>query len=297
MDFKQLQSFVTAVKCRSFSVAAETLGISQPTISIHIKNLEEELDTKLVIRTAKSFEVTPKGEEFYECVKNMITLKENLIHRWNRQERKIIHMGVSTIPSAHLLPEVLPEFREVYQDVYFNVTQSDSRDIIEAVQKGNYDIGLVGMKTDNDLLEFQEFYHDRMVVITPVTKCGLKLKEMDEVPLLELLKYPLILREQGSASGKRTELLLKKMGLQEEDLCIAARMNDQESIKNLVEGGLGISVISHKAVEDKVAAGKILSFDLPEEVAGHTFYIIYQKDFILKSYVKDFIDFLMTHYN
>lgn len=296
MDFKQLQSFVTAVKHRSFSIAAEELGISQPTISIHIKNLEEELDTKLVIRTAKSFQVTPRGQEFYECIQNVIKLKEDLINRWNGQALKVIHMGVSAIPSTHILPEVLPKFRNLYEDVYFNVTQNVSRDIIEAVQKGSYDIGLVGMKPDSELLEFQEFYHDRMVVITPNNECCQKLKNVEGDPLEYLLKGPMILREPGSGSGKSTDLLLEKIGIQKEKLCVVARMNDQESIKNLVAGGLGISIISQKAVEDYLEAKKILTFDLPEEYSKRTYYIIYQKDYILKPYVKDFIEFLTKHY-
>lgn len=301
MDFKQLQSYITAVQYKSFSIAAEKLGISQPTISIHIKNLEEELNTKLVVRTAKSFALTERGQEFYECIKNMVKLKDNLVERWERQERKIIYMGVSTISSAYILPEVVPKFREIYNDVLFNVTQRDSSDIIDAVQKGNYDIGLVGMKTDSKELVFEEFYRDRLVVITPVREQALKLKEKErngkKVPFYQLLKYPLILREHGSACGKSTDMMFSKLGMKDSDINVVARLNDQEAIKNLVIGGLGIAVISRKAVEEEVASGKLLAFELPENIASHSYYITYQQDFILKPYVKDFVRFLKEHYD
>ena len=70
MEFKQLESYIAIVKYKNLTTAAEALGISQPTISIHLKNLEEELHTRLIIRTAKNFEVTQRGQEFFICAQN-----------------------------------------------------------------------------------------------------------------------------------------------------------------------------------------------------------------------------------
>lgn len=297
MDFKQLQSYLAVVRCKSFSAAAEQLGISQPTISIQIRNLEEELNSKLVLRTAKNFEITPRGQEFYECAQNMIKLRDDILNRWHGQESKVIRLGVSTIPSAYILPEVLPEFGKIHENVYFAVNQSDSQGIIEAVHKGSYDLGLVGMKVEDELLEFRQFYQDRMVLITPVNEKYLAMKEKAEPPIAQLLKEPMILREEGSGSGKSVNRFLTKMGISEEELHVAARMNDQESIKNLVAGGLGVSVVSEKAVEDYLLSKRLLKFDLPGELSGRALYIVYQKDFILKEFVQEFIQFLMHHYN
>lgn len=296
MDFKQLQSYVTVVKYKSFTIAAEMLGTSQPTISTHIRILEEELNSRLLIRTARSFEITPRGWELYECAQNILKLREDMINRWNEKESKVIQLGVSTIPSAYILPEVLPEFGKLHSDVYFVVNQSDSQGIIDAVHKGSYDVGLVGMKTEDELLEFQSFYQDRMVLITPINEHYLSFKNQKYFPLESLIQEPFIVREEGSGSRKTASLFLKKMGIQEEDLSIVARMNDQESIKNLVAGGLGVSIISEKAVMDYVVEKRLLKFELVGECLSRQFYIIYQKDYILKNYVKDFIDYLMKFY-
>lgn len=296
MDFKQLQSYVTVIKYKSFTIAAEMLGISQPTISTHIRILEEELNSRLLIRTARSFEITPRGWELYECAQNILKLREDMINRWNEKESKVIQLGVSTIPSAYILPEVLPEFGKLHSDVYFVVNQSDSQGIIDAVHKGSYDVGLVGMKTEDELLEFQSFYQDRMVLITPINEHYLSFKNQKYFPLESLIQEPFIVREEGSGSRKTASLFLKKMGIQEEDLSIVARMNDQESIKNLVAGGLGVSIISEKAVMDYVAEKRLLKFELMGDCLSRQFYIIYQKDYILKNYVKDFIDYLIKFY-
>ncbi len=296
MDFKQLRSYAAVVKYKSFTVAAEKLGISQPTISTHIRLLEEELDSQLVTRTAKNFEITPRGWEFYECAQNILKLRDDLVTGWNGNEPKVIRLGVSTIPSAYILPEALPGFEKQHEDVCFEISQGDSQDIIDAVQKGSYDIGLVGMKTQDDSLEFRQFYQDHMALITPAAEPYLSMQSQEPAPLKELLKKPVILREQGSGSGESAKLFLERMGISQEDLSVTARMNDQESIKNLVAGGLGISIISEKAIQSDLDAGRLLKFELPGELSGRQFYIIHQKGCILKSYVEEFVNYLSLYY-
>lgn len=296
MDFKQLQSYITAVKFKSFTTAAEKLGISQPTISTHIRILEAELDSRLLSRNAKSFEVTQKGWEVYESAQEILKIWEDMLNRWGDEESRVVRLGVSTIPSAYILPEVLPDFKKRYENVCFEISQEDSRAIIDAVHNGSYDIGLVGMKTEDDTLEFQPFYQDRMVLITPAEEPYLSMQKQDPVPLKELFAKPMILRERGSGSRRSAERFMREMGISEEQLSITARMNDQESIKNLVAGGLGLSIISEKAVQDSLDAKRLLKFDLPGEPANRQFYLIYQKGRLLKEYVKEFKNYLLNYY-
>ena len=218
-----------------------------------------------------------------------------MVDRWNGNEPKVIRLGVSTIPSAYILPEVLPGFEKQHKDICFAVNQCDSRGIIQAVQKGSFHIGLVGMKIDDETLEFRQFYQDRMVLITPASERFLSMKEQG-VSLQELLKEPMIWREEGSGSGKSAEQLLKNLGISEEHICVTARINDQEAIKNLVSGGLGVSIISEKAVQNDLEAKHLLQFELPEKLAERQFYIIYQKGYILKDYVEEFTNYLLEFY-
>lgn len=295
MEFKQLESYIAIVKYKNLTTAAEKLGISQPTISIHLKNLEEELHTRLIIRTAKNFEVTQRGQEFFVCAQNILKLRDDLVDRWNGQESEIIRLGVSTIPSAYILPEVLPAFGAEHRNVYFSIDQMDSQRVIDEVQKGTFDLGLVGMRTQDELLAFEKFYQDKLVVITPVKERFLKMKEQQEISLEQLFKEPVILREEGSGSGKSACRFLEKAGISEDKLQVAARINDQESIKNLVAGGLGISIVSQKAVKDYVESKRLLQFSLPEEFSGRSFYIVYQKNYILKKCTEEFMEFLLNY--
>lgn len=296
MEFKQLESFVAVVRFKSFTKAANYLFISQPTISTHIQMLEEELQSRLIIRTTKSIEVTPRGHELYQSAVQMLSIRDRLIRKWTSDTKQVLQLGVSTIPSAYIIPEVLPEFGKAFPGVYFNVYQGDSQDIINDMIEGKYDVGMVGQLCEHKLLTCTPFYRDRMVMITPVNDYFLNFKADSQSLTQVILNTPIILREDGSGSLKQADYFLANMGIQTESLNIVARINDQESIKNLTAGGLGISFISEKAAQNFVREKRLLAFELPETLATRSLYLVMHKDYILKSYVEEFVKFVQGYY-
>ena len=295
MELRQLQSLMAVVEYKSFSKAAEKLFISQPTISTHIRMLEEELNSRLIIRTTKSIEVTMHGRELYECAHQIFSLKDNLVQRWAEENKKIIRVGASTIPADYILPEVLPVFRKHEPDIKFYIHQNDSQNIISGLLNGNFSLGMVGMKQQEKMISFVPFYQDEMVMITPKKERFLNINK-DSFSLKDIIfNEPIILREQGSGSKKSIETYFEKMNINEEDLQIIARLNDQESIKKLVASGLGISFISEKAVEDS-AKEKLLVFKLPNYSTKRNLYFTYRKDYILQEHIVRFIKFVQDFY-
>lgn len=295
MELKQLESFVAVVVYKSFTEAAKQLYISQPTISTHIQALEKELETKLIVRTTKSIELTKRGAELYECAVKMLDLRDGLLEKWRRWDEKIIRLGVSTIPSAYILPEFLPKFCKEYPEVFFQSIQSDSKGIIEGVLDGRMDVGLVGMEWEEEVLACIPFYEDELVVITPVTEHFLALRK-NEVPLEELFKEPMILREKGSGTKKAADQFLEKQGISKDSLKVAAYMNDPEAIKNSVAAGLGISIVSKKAAENMIREKRLLAFEFSRYTSGRKFYIIYRKDDVLKPFISTFINYIQKYY-
>lgn len=296
MDFKQLQSFVAVAKYKSFSTAAEMLFISQPTISTHIRLLEEELGSKLIFRSPKHLELTPRGAEFYDFAANVLNLKDDLTSRWSDTGNTIIRISASTLPSTYILPEVLPRFNSHHPNTYFTIRQSDSAEVIKDVLDDQCSIGLTGMYCDNNKLECIPFYEDSMVIITPVTEHYLKLKSASSINIRELLLEPVIIRESGSGTQKRADKLFQELNLKESDLNIIARINDPEAIKNLVSSNMGISLISRKAAENLEKENRILVFSIPEYKMTRNLYIVYKKDYIFQKNILSFIDFLKTFY-
>lgn len=274
MELKQLRSFAAVVRYGSFTRAAENTCLSQPTISTHIRALEEELNTQLLLRDTKNLQVTPRGQELYECACRMLELQDNLLQRWWQSDQHIIQLGASTIPSAYILPEVLPRYGKENPGSYFVVHQSDSRQVIQGVAEGLFDVGMSGMPCQDEAIRCEPFFRDRMVLITPVSRRFLALQSQGGAALPELLAEPIILREAGSGSQKSADRFLAQMGLRESELRVTARVNDQESIKNLVSGGLGVSIVSEKAVRDFVAEKRLLAFPLPPGSAERNLYLL-----------------------
>lgn len=295
MDFKQLQSFVTVVEYGSFTRAAEKLFLSQPTISGHIQALEEELSQCLIIRTTKSLEITPKGQAVYEHARHILELKDRMVRDCREDHKQIIHLGASTIPSAYILPEILPLFGKAHPDTYFVIHQSDSQGVLNGLLDGFYDVGLIGMKADDRLVSLP-LCNDRMVLITPVTEEYLALLADPCTSVKDLLQHPIILREKGSGSQKSADAFLEKMKIREEDLNVIARVNDQETIKNLVAGGLGVSIISHRAADNFLREKRLLSLELPTHNT-RTLYLAYRKDYIPSADVLDFVNFIRSNVN
>lgn len=295
VELKQLRSFSAVIQYGSFTKAAEHLYISQPTISNHIRMLEETLGRQLIIRTTKSVELTQKGQEIYGYVSSIIELCDRMYAACRSEERRIIQLGASTIPSSYILPEVLPEFGRIYPDTYFVIHQSDSQKVLDGLLDGIFDMGLTGMDAKSEALCSLPFYHDRLILITPVTPRFIQMQSLEQTPLRELLKEPIILREKGSGTNKSASLYLEHIGISDTELNITARINDQEAIKNLVAGGLGISIISDKAAENFIREKRLLRFELPDS-GTRKLYLVWRRDTNLSLPLQNFKAFLMNKY-
>lgn len=290
MDFRQLLSFTTVVELGSFTKAAEKLAISQPTISTHIRALEEELNIRMILRTTKSIEITPKGRELYEYASKILELRDRMVQCCSPDSKQIIHLGASTIPAAYILPEVLPKYAKISQDTYFIIHQDNSQGIIAGLQNGLFDIGLTSTVIESEELTFLPFCQDRMIIITPVTEHFLQLQQSADFPFDELLQQPIILREKGSKKGM--DRFLEKMGIDEADLNVSARLNDQEAVKNMVASGMGISFISEIAARNFLKERRLLKFELPAYRNQRNLYLAYRKEHVTTSRLKDFIAFM-----
>lgn len=205
MDFKQLRSFVAVVDCGSFTKAAARLYTSQPTVSAHIRQLEDELHERLFLRTTKSLAITPRGRELYEYAAHVLSLQDRLLSSWS-EDQHLIRLGSSTIPSAYILPELLPQYRRLHPEATFAIHQSDSADVLDGLRKGQFELALVGMEEPEEDLAFTPFYRDSMVLITPNTAYFSALSP-DGATVAELLRsQPLLLREPGSGSQRSVDV-------------------------------------------------------------------------------------------
>ena len=168
MDFRQLEAFIATVDRQSFSAAADSLYLSQPTISSYIHSLERELNTQLIRRTTKKFEVTPNGQQLYDYAAALLRLQQKAITELSNTSVKELHIGTSSVPGQSILPRVLAGYRKEAPDVSAFVTHTDSMEVIQQVENGTLDVGLVGRKTECDCV-FEPIATDDLVIAAPTT--------------------------------------------------------------------------------------------------------------------------------
>ena len=295
MEFKQLEAFVAVVDYGSFSEAARKLYLTQPTISAHVRSLEEELHTKLILRTTKKTTITTRGYQLYDSAVRMLEIRNNLLENFTGVQKHMIDLAASTIPSSYLLPEILAAFGKTHPDIYFHSIQADSAESINRVLDGTVDLALVGQNTRDETCVFLPFCQDELVIATPITNHYLGLQNKS-VTFENFIKDPIIIREKGSGTKKEMDLFLEQIGVTPSDLNVIARMNDLEGIKKSIVNGLGISILSARSAIDLQKTKQILLFPLEESAHKRTFYIVYSKNRILKPHVRQFIRFVQDFY-
>ena len=295
MEFKQLEAFVAVVDYGSFSEAARKLYLTQPTISAHVRSLEEELHTKLILRTTKKTTITTRGYQLYDSAVRMLEIRNNLLENFTGVQKHMIDLAASTIPSSYLLPEILAAFGKTHPDIYFHSIQADSAESINRVLDGTVDLALVGQNTRDETCVFLPFCQDELVIATPITNHYLGLQNKS-VTFEDFIKDPIIIREKGSGTKKEMDLFLEQIGVTPNDLNVIARMNDLEGIKKSIVNGLVISILSARSAIDLQKTKQILLFPLEESAHKRTFYIVYSKNRILKPHVRQFIQFVQNFY-
>ena len=293
MNLKQLESFCYIIETNSFSEAAKKLFLTQPTISSHISLLEKELSTQLLIRTTKDVTPTDAGKKLYTYAKQMLQIQNTILeefHVKSDDEKNVITLGASSIPEQYILPEILPKYLKKNKNE-FKIGQGDSFEIINQVVNKEIEIGLVGTQIETSNCIFEPFYKDKLVVITPVNQKYLQMKE-EGFHIKDLLKEPIIMREEGSGTRKEIKKFLNHMKINDGSLNIIATLNSTEAIKRSVANNMGISIISNLAVQDYIKEKRVLAFDLAEENIYRNLYIVRNKEMYMSKSSLKFIKFM-----
>ena len=294
MEFKQLQSFAAVAECRSFTRAAERLFVSQPTVSLHIRDLEQELRTKLVVRSTHAVDLTDSGRLLYEYALQILSLREAALRRLRKDDGEVC-VGTSTVPATSLLPDILTGFREECPQVRTVLVQTDSGAVLEGLTRGTMDVGFTGARSDDRDLLFTPLARDRLVLVTAAAEPFLGWKSRGLLPREELARTPFLTREAGSGSQGAAERLLEQLGLGPGRRRSAGQVSDPEALKNLVAAGIGVAVMSDRSVARETEEGRLLTFELPAEGAERELYLVQRSDGVLKTGAARFIDYVKAH--
>lgn len=276
MNLKQLEAFVQVAETKSFSEAARRLFLTQPTVSAHVSSLEKELNTCLLIRNTKGVILSDAGKELYAYAEQMLELEQKIRKRFGlsgQQKGSVLRIAASTIPSLYLLPKIMAVFRKNHPGEKLKLFETDSAGVVKMIRLHQADIGFTGTKLESGSCCYLPFYQDELVVLTPTADKFLERRDKDLASWIT--EEPMILREEGSGTRKEAMKLLGKIGVEPQQLTVAAVMENQETIKRSVENGMGISILSRLAAEEEIKNGKLLSFPIGEAGGKRSINLVY----------------------
>ncbi len=292
MDFRQLEAFVNVAKYKNFSKAGKVLYLSQPTISLHISNLEKELSTVLFDRTSKEVNLTPAGKDFLNYALDLINMKNRALHQLSSNNHAItgsVTISTSSTPNIVLLPDAIERFQKLHPEVRFIIEEKSTTLILEDVCSLNAEIGIVGMKVENDRFISTHLYDDELVFV-----CHPDLPLDGVIDLSTLSSYKLISRTDQSATRLELERSISEQGF---DIALIENLVESDNMNfmiHMVQRGLGVGYISKTIYEcyRKVIAlksFKVKGLDLTTQT-----YLLTNRKRTLSPAVEDFVNLLKT---
>lgn len=299
MDIRQLKTFIEVVKLSSFSKAAEKLYLSQPTVSNHVQAIEKELGVILINRISKGITLTKAGIIVHNHSINLVNNYDSMKYQLEKYKGKIegnLEIASSSVPRKHLLPELISNFKFIHPLVFFSVVDVDSGKVIERILEGFIDFGFVGAIYKNPNLQYIPIMEDYLVLATPPQIYSDR-ENIDNLSLKDILKLPLIIREEGSGTGKILHQALLNKGISKDNLHISARVADTESIKRMVSLGTGSTFLSYRDVYDSNGLKTFDSniFTLKNLDLTRKFYLVFHKKRKLSPLGEAFKDFTLNY--
>ena len=286
MDFHQLRIFSEVYRLRSFTRAAETLHISQPTISEHIKNLEGELSTSLfdrlgrtIIPTADADLLFPRAQQLLDALNR---LHDDLL-RAREEMRGEIVLGASTIPGTYIIPSRVVEFSRLHPGVTFEVIIEDTAKITQMILDHQLFCGIVGARSFPDRLDYRRFVRDELLLVGRP-----ELRPAARISAKQLRGLPFLLREEGSGTRVCMEEHFAGISVLPGELNQVAILGSTAAVKEAVRQGLGVSVLSRLAVGEELANGSLVEIGIKGLQMGRDFYLVSHRQRTLPAHYQAF---------
>ena len=252
VNFHQLSIFHTVARVGSFTGAAAELDISQPAVSIQVKQLERSLQTTLLSRLRRGVVLTDTGEAVYGYTKRIFSLAEDM--RYAIQDIKglaagRLTIGSSSTPGECILPLVIGIFHSRYPNVEVSLAISNTQTVVDQILNRQLDFGMAGAPVDHNGLVSFPYAKDEVVLVSSAAH---PLARSRHVRIADIDGQPFVMREPGSATRKAAEDSLAETGIQ---VKVAMELGSNEAVKRATAAGLGLGVLSKFSVGPDVAAG------------------------------------------
>jgi DNA-binding transcriptional LysR family regulator len=295
VDLRRLEVFAKVAELGSFSRAAEALFLTQPTVSEHVRALEDEVGVPLLDRLGRGATPTRAGELLLGYALRMLALsreaQQALEHFQGRMRGELV-VGGSTIPGEYVLPAIIGEFKVKYPEISVSLLIGDSRQVTEWVEQGRVEVGVVGAPPTSRAVEARELMPDELVIVVSSSHAWASRKT---VSLDDLAREPMVMRERGSGSRQALEQVLHQAGVGLESFRVVGEMGSTQAVKQAVRANVGLALISRRAVEDECRAGHLVCLKVKDLKVARSFYQVVHRDRSRSPLAQAFLEFLESH--
>ncbi|MBL4931367.1 LysR substrate-binding domain-containing protein [Clostridium paridis] len=287
---EELKTFIAVVELKNFTKAAKEISISQPSVSVHIKNLESHFNTTLIMRSKeqKNIIITKDGVILYERAKKIINIIEKTKEEFIDSQVRVtglLKIGASLTIGEFFLPRFLGEFNKRYPELALEISIENTSSICEKISKLQLDVGLVeGLIPFSTNIKSGVFAKDRLVVAVPKNY-------FKENGSLENATW--ISREPGSGTKQYLSMFLEQNHIKPKHTIV---LGSNYAVKEAVKNRLGVTLISYLVVEKDAAEGELEIFELDHEYNRDFTYII-PEGIIYSKATKTFIKELKEYNN
>lgn len=293
MDLYKLELFYWVAELKSFSRAAQRLSLRQPTVSAHVRELEEVLGARVLNRVGGEVTPTALGQVLLERAKGLLALKKETLAALDHFQGKItgeLLIGGSNIPGEYILPAKLGGFLKKYPEVKPILRIGDSAGIVQAVLDGEVELGFVGFKGEDERLSFQKIWKDEMVLAVPKNHPWARLKTVN---LKNLAEQGFISREGGSGTLRSfRNLLSRKVQEPEKLLNVIMELGSTEAVKEALIAGLGVSILSRTSIRRELRDGLLKEVPIRGLKLERDFYQLFHRHRTLSPVSQAFVSFL-----
>ncbi len=272
-DFR-LKVFFTVTQRLSFTKAADELFITQPAVTKHIKELEQQLGMQLFKRNGNNISLTPGGEilhRYAEMIFQIYNELETELAQLNKLEAGILHIGASTTVAQAILPKILAIFKKSYPAIAFTFTQANTDVITQMVLSGKIYIAITEGAAHHPQIAYAPFIKDELVL---VTRTNSMLSKKGEITAKQLLNVPLILRETGSGTLDIIFNALTAAGVNPKDLQVEIRLESSPAIKQYLLYSETAAFLSIQSIVSELKYNELSIIDIKGLEIFRTFQFI-----------------------
>lgn len=284
LDYR-VETFLAVCQTRNYTRAAEQLNITQPAVSQHIKYLEDWFGVKLFEIKGKQITITSQGEEVYHLARilklNIMKFKEHLLTDTGSKE---IALGATRTIGEYILPPIIATYVKEYPNHLIRMKVDSTEALLEKVRYGEMDFAFIEGPFDEQDFNAIEFMEERYI---PVCSPNFELAGQ-EVSIEELMKYPLILKEENRTGGSEFEQWLLQINHSIDNFKMVHLINNLPVIKEMVKNNIGISFLYETSVREELLNGSLVSIQIKNYDVKRKFKFVYRQ---FSSYNDEYMDF------